>query len=179
MKEFNFPDNIKNSPLRTVKKGEILLRNGELPAELYYVVSGCLRGYILDQKGKEHIFIFAPEDWIIGDQGSLLNSAPALFNIDAIEDTTVRVIRHLNNIKLEDVDRGSLIQMNKKFQNRILALQTRIIQLLSSSAEERYTSFVQTYPNLLQRVPQKMIASYLGITPEGLSRVRKKIAGKK
>lgn len=179
MQEFNFPDSIKNAPMRTLNKGEILLRSGEFCNEVYRVVKGCLRGYTIDERGREHIFIFAPEDWILGDQGSLLSNLASVFTIDTIEDSVIRVMSRPADIKLENLDKASLIGISEKFQNRIMTLQSCVIQLLSASAEERYTSFNQTYPNLVQRVPQKMIASYLGITPEGLSRVRKKISGKK
>lgn len=145
----------------TVKKGIILQRNGELNTKIYHVVSGLLRSYIIDAKGKEHIFMFAPENWIIGD--SVSPTKPANLFIDALEDSVIEVFEKTHQIE----------HNQEKLINRITALQKRVIQLLSSSAIERYEDFVKTYPDITQRVPQKMIASYLGITPEALSTVKK------
>jgi len=144
-----------------VKKGQILQGTGEFNSKIYAVESGLLRSYIIDENGKEHILMFAPENWIIADLCSP-DESTQLF-IDAIEASEV-------NIHEKDPD----ITIANKFmlKNRLKALQDRTILLLSASAIERYEHFTATYPNILQRVPQKMIASYLGITPEALSKVK-------
>lgn len=144
------------------KKGQILQRNGELNTKVYSVKSGLLRSYIIDSKGKEHIFMFAPEGWVIAD--NLARNEPCDLFIDALEDTVVSITE--KDFKLEQ-DRAD------QFIRRISVLQKRVIMLMSNSAIERYEHFVETYPQILQRAPQKMIASYLGITPESLSRAKK------
>ena len=128
---------------------------------VYKVESGLLRSYLIDEKGKEHIFMFAPKEWIIAD--STKPDMPARLFIDALEDSTVTVTdKHL---KERQPNINLLI-------NRIAVLEERVIMLMSSSAIERYEHFIAAYPGLLQRIPQKMIASYLGITPEALSKVK-------
>ncbi len=179
MGNLNFSNTIANSPTKRVKKGEVLVRNGELSEAFYYVEKGCLRSYTIDSKGKEHVLQFAPEDWIISDKESLMNNGLAILNIDAIEDSEIKVLKKPAEDDFSKFDAESLMQMNQKLLRRAYSLQKRIIQLLSASAEERYMDFLKLYPGLAQRVPQKMIASYLGITPEGLSRVRKQLVIKK
>ncbi len=112
--------------------------------------------------------MFAPENWIIADNCE--GDIPCDLYIDAIEDSTITVTEK-DFTKLTS-DRKSLIK-------RINVLQKRVIMLMSSSAVERYQHFVETYPDIIQRVPQRMIASYLGITPEALSRLRKEISKNK
>ncbi len=112
--------------------------------------------------------MFAPENWIITDNCE--GDIPCDLYIDAIEDSTITVTEK-DFTKLTS-DRKSLIK-------RINVLQKRVIMLMSSSAVERYQHFVETYPDIIQRVPQRMIASYLGITPEALSRLRKEISKNK
>lgn len=145
-----------------VKKGQILQHAGELNTKVYAVEAGLLRSYAIDQKGKEHIFAFAPEGWTIADLCEV--TIPCELFIDALEDSTVTVI--------EKEERKKQVAINTVVK-RILVLQKRVIMLISAPALERYEYFIETYPNIVQRVPQKMIASYLGITPEALSRVRK------
>ncbi|WP_299519357.1 Crp/Fnr family transcriptional regulator [Winogradskyella sp.] len=152
---------------RAIKKGEIIQRSGELNSKIYHVHEGLLRGYSIDEKGKEHIFIFAPEGWTIADNQS--PEAPCDLFIDALEDSIVTV--HEKDISKEH-------QNVKPLVKRLAVLQKRIIMLMSYSAKERYAHFLETYPNIIQRVPQKMIASYLGITPEALSTLKRKLIKK-
>jgi len=160
---------------RLVKKGEVLIKSGQKASEAFYVVKGCLRSYMVDAKGNEHIYQFAPEDWIISDLEFFKNKGVAFLTIDAVENSEVKSFptSRIFNITAED---PVLVQEAfNKFQNRVYALQQRVIQLLAYSAEERYQEFIKTYPNLSNRLPLKMIASYLGLTPESLSRVRKEL----
>lgn len=143
-------------------KGQILQRNGELNTKVYSVKSGLLRSYIIDSKGKEHIFMFAPEGWVIADHLPL--NEPCDLFIDALEDTIVSITE--KDFKMEQ-------NRSDQFIRRLSVLQKRILMLMSNTAIERYEHFVETYPQILQRAPQKMIASYLGITPESLSRAKK------
>lgn len=146
-----------------VKKGDIIQYSGSLNTKIYFVQSGLLRGYTIDKKGKEHIFIFAPENWTIADSNP--PEIPCELFIDALEDSTVIVVQ--KNI---DAEKDNV----KPILKRLAVLQKRVIMLMSYSAKERYKHFLETYPNILQRVPQKMIASYLGITPEALSTIKNK-----
>lgn len=148
-----------------VTKGQILQISGELNTKVFTVESGLLRSYSIDNKGKEHIYMFAPENWIIGDNCEA--NVPCDLFIDAIENSIITVT---------DKEVSKQNSKNNSLFNRIAVLQKRIIMLMSFSAVERYHHFVETYPDIIQRVPQKMVASYLGITPEALSRVRKEIS---
>lgn len=150
-----------------IKKGQIIQHAGDLNTKIYEVESGLLRSYALDEKGKEHTFLFAPEGWLITD--SVLPDEPSDLYIDALEDTVVR-----QRDKIIAVPEAGL-DIHKIF-NRMRALQKRVLMLLSASALERYEHFETTYPDIVQRVPQKLIASYLGITPEALSAVKKQRA---
>lgn len=141
----------------TVNKGQILQHRGELKTKIYLVKSGLLRSYSIDEKGKEHIFMFAPENWTIAD--SVSPDQPSELFIEALEESQILIL----DKKLENsTEIEPLIK-------RINVLQKRVIMLMSSSAIERYQHFIETYPDITQRVPQRMIASYLGVTPETLS----------
>ncbi len=165
-----------SSKERSVKKGEILQRPGETARRAFYVKKGLLRSYTIDEKGKEHIFIFAPEDWYISDIDADVHDVKAELFIDAIEDSEIEEFdRNLIDIN----DAKITIHDFKKLIKRVAVLQKRVIMLMSATAQERYEDFIKTYPSIVQRAPQKMIASYLGITPEALSKIRGIIARKK
>jgi CRP-like cAMP-binding protein len=176
--ESSVKEKIRSLPPTHVRKGEILLRAGEMTNAAYYVETGCLRSYLIDDKGKEHIYQFAPEDWIISDEEAMQEQKPALLYIDAIEDSVIRVIHQPSDLK-SNLDNDTAQQLLNSLEKKVNAFRRRIIQLLSATAEERYLAFIKTYPDLAQRVPLKMIASYLGITPESLSRVRKELVSRK
>ena len=145
-----------------VKKGQILQQKGGLNSKVYFVESGLLRSYSIDEKGKEHIYVFAPEKWFIGD--GVLPTEPNELFIDAIEDSVIRIIE--KDPESNDFDK-------KATRKRIAVLQKRIIMLMSYSSIERYEHFIETYPDIVQRVPQRMIASDLGVTPETLSAAKR------
>lgn len=151
----------ESTTIVSVKKGEILQSSGDFNTKVYVVKSGLLRSYTIDHKGKEHIFMFAPEGWIVGD--SVRAQEPAELFIDALEDSELLV---------KEKDVKQLEPNTESLFKRIGVLQKRVIMLMSATALERYEHFVTTYPQILQRVPQRMIASYLGITPEALSKVK-------
>lgn len=162
-----------------VKKGETLQQKGDHAKHAYFVTRGLLRSFTSDNKGKEHIFMFAPEGWIISDIQSTAMQSPAVLSIDALEDSEVQVIRADIFEQLVNTHMGSHpdfagLELNRLLR-RIAVLQKRVLLLLSATATERYQEFIATYPNLQQRVSQRHIASYLGITPEALSRLRVEI----
>jgi CRP-like cAMP-binding protein len=161
-----------------VKKGSILLHKGDMCNYGYKVIKGCLRSYVIDGSGKEHIIQFAPEEWFISDMDSFFNNTPSRIFIDAIEPTEFIKFDSTSFEALRMVENEQLKEPTTRLIRNIIASNKRIIGLLSSSAEERYVEFIQTYPTLNKRLPLKLIASYLGMTPEYLSDVRKKIAKK-
>ena len=161
--------------IKKANKGDFLQYHGSTTTKGFYVKSGLLRSYAIDDNGKEHIFMFAPEGWLISDIHSHTLSEPSELFIDAMEDTEYIEISYdyINDTKL---DKDAAIN---KLLRRISVLQKRVILLMSANAKQRYEHFIETYPQLLNRVPQKMIASYLGITPEALSNIRSKIKKQK
>jgi CRP-like cAMP-binding protein len=161
-----------------LKKGDILQRTGELSSKAFFVKNGLLRSYTIDDKGKVHIFMFAPEGWIVADFESQEFEQPAELFIDAIEDSEV-VILDRKLLTESDLNTIQVKRNVKLLSRRIGILQRRIIMLMSASAKQRYDFFLDAYPELPNRIPQKMIASYLGITPQALSTIRGKMARKK
>jgi CRP-like cAMP-binding protein len=161
---------------KSIAKGTILQHWGEIYCNVYFVKKGLLRSYSIDAKDKEHIYMFAPEGWIISELENYLNHGTNNLYIDCLENSEVEILQ------VKDLPEGFMMnhgfnrEANKRFIKRIAVLQHRIIMLMSASALERYTEFLDTYPNIVQRVPQKMIASYLGVTPEALSKIRGQIA---
>lgn len=163
---------------RFIEKSEILLHKGQVCNNFFYVEKGLLRFYSIDKKEKENILEFAPEKWLVLDRASFYFGEPSEYYIDAIEPTTVAVLDE-EFINITSEISPQFRKYNERIlQNHIRHLQNRIDQLIGSNAEERYLDFIEKYPDLTLRVPQWMIASYLGITPESLSRVRRDLANK-
>jgi CRP-like cAMP-binding protein len=164
--------------IKTFEKNEMILSQGETSSKTYFITDGLLRSYSIDSKGKAHIIQFAPELWWLSERNGILFNEASDFFIDAIEPTTTILIPKdfFNQVSMQVAGVG---EMNfAMLNNAIRFMQKRINMLLSATAEERYLDFIKLYPNLTLRVPQWMIASYLGITPESLSRVRKDLANK-
>lgn len=159
-----------------VQKSEFLLQEGEICKHSFYVEKGLLRYYSIDEKGKEHIIQFAPEGWFVGDRESMFFNLPSQFFIQALEDSEVVIIDDELICTISKADETFAVFNNNLLHNHIRQLQHRINMLLSATAEERYLDFIKIYPDILLRVPQTLVASYLGITPESLSRVRKDLA---
>lgn len=161
------------------KKGTILLSPGDTRSDSYFINKGLLRYYSIDEKGKEHIIQFAIEDWMLTDRDSFIFNEKSSFFIDAIEDTEVVIVKKDFFASIKQIV-PEILELNiLMLHNSIRFMQKRIDMLLSASAEARYLQFLKLYPNMSSRVPQWMIASYLGITPESLSRVRKDLVKKK
>lgn len=167
-----------NCSTKHYKKGEYLNQPGEICRQSFFVESGLLKQYGIDTNGKEHILTFAPEGWFVADRDSIYFQLPSSYFIQALEDTTVHLVDEELLQKLSAADESFAKFNSKLLHNNIRHLTNRIYLLLSATAEERYQEFVKMYPDITLRVPQTMIASYLGITPESLSRVRKELARK-
>lgn len=159
-------------------KGEFLLREGDISKYGAFVCKGFLRSYVIDNKGKEHIIQFAPENWWISDKGASAEGKASCF-IDAIEDSDLLLIDQDGHFKMLEIVPAYSASFQAGMQKRSAAKDKRIVHSLIADAEERYHDFLQTYPSIAQRVPQHMLASYLGIAPETLSRVRRKSMRKK
>jgi CRP-like cAMP-binding protein len=159
-------------------KGAFLLHAGDIGKHSFFVEQGLLRQFVTDTKGKEHIIQFAPENWFMSVRENIHHQRPSNYTIQAMEDTHVFFIRNELLLELALNEKAFQAFNNKLLQNHIMHLQKRITQLLSASAEERYLDFIKIYPDLNLRVTQQHIASYLGITPESLSRVRKELTKK-
>jgi CRP-like cAMP-binding protein len=159
---------------RLFRKRQYVLQEGDVCTQFYFIVRGCLKMFKIDEKGNTHILQFATEDnWIV-DLGSFHGLKLSTLNIDALEDTVV--------FQISRDDLISLYTQAPKFdrifrvllENSFVRLQERLLQNISSTAEERYQSFIEIYPHLINRLSQVQIASFLGITPEFLSRLRNK-----
>lgn len=164
---------------RKYRKHQFILQQGDIATYDNFIVKGIARTYRIDEKGHEHILRFTPEDWWAGDLGSFLSSKPSSSNVDCLEDTEVLRISGKDLELLCD----QVPAMNKYFrllyQNSLVSYSERIASTLSKSARERYEEFIQRYPQIEQRVPNHQIASYLGIKPQSLSRIRSQVAAGK
>ncbi|WP_320055155.1 Crp/Fnr family transcriptional regulator [Neolewinella lacunae] len=162
-----------------MKKGQLILREGDVCQHNSFVVHGCFRMYKTDENGKDHNLQFATENWWILDMDSFYSQQPSVLNIEALEESTVYQIKRENQIKLYT----SYPRFNRIFrvlsENALIASQRRVLQNLGSSTEERYLDFIERYPLLFGRISNLHVASYLGITPEFLSVVRKRLASNK
>ena len=159
---------------KSFKRKQFLLREGGICRYSAFVTSGCLRGYTIDKNGIEHVLSFAPPDWWMADLYSLFSQKPGTLNIKALEDT--------ETILLPKSAQEKLYLEVPKFErffrilteNSLVANQQRIVDNLSLTAEERYNLFCKRYPTLIDHLPLKQIASYIGVTPEFFSRMRNK-----
>ena len=164
--------------LKKVAKNELLLSEGEICMDTFFVEKGLLRMYSLDRNGKEHIIQFAPENWLISDRSSLNFNQKSKYYIEAVEDSEVFLLSKDFFTSMVEKFPQTAENNDMLLQKHIRNLQNRVNSLLADTAEERYMTFIKMYPDILLRVPQWMVASYLGITPESLSRVRKELARK-
>ena len=161
-----------------LKKGDILLKASDVVYNQYYVCEGCLRTYFIDKSAKEHTLQFAIKDWWISDYTAYFTNTKAIMNIECIQNATVYKISReaIESLYLEIPQLETFYR--KKMEGAFSSFQKRILGSLSQSAKERYTSFIRTYPNIEQSVKNYHVASYLGITTESLSRIRKEIVQK-
>jgi CRP-like cAMP-binding protein len=161
---------------KRIRRGGFLVQEGEVCKYLAFVTKGCLRSFSIDRKGDEHVVQFALEGWWISDLYSFLTGQPSELFIDALEESDVLLIDISSYEKLC----SSVPKFERYFrillQNNYIATHRRVLSSISKSAEERYLQLLTLYPMIIQRVAQRHIASYLGITPEALSRIRARIA---
>ena len=162
------------SRIKKLRKKQYLLQEGDVSRDHCFILGGLLRTYSVDDKGNEHIIRFATKDWWISDRESLLTGLPSKFNIDAIEDSTVLLWSAAQMEEIMDKLPGFNKMINGILNKSFITSQNRIHEAISSTAEEKYNNFVTRYPDFALRVPQSMIASYLGVAPETLSRLRGK-----
>jgi len=163
---------------RTLESGAFLQRAGDVATHAAFVARGCLRSYVIDAKGKEHIVMFAPESWWLADVKSLATGTPSQYFYDAIEESEVLLIDGPSHQKIVENVPEYAASFRTGLQKHAAAKDERIVHALSTSAEERYLQFLETYQSIALRVPQWMLASYLGISPETLSRIRKNLSRK-
>lgn len=164
--------------VKKIRKRQYLLQEGDVWKYDAFITKGCVRTYSVDEKGSEHIIGFAIENWWTGDRESLLSGQPSKFNIDAIEDSELILFTHANFEKLCTEIPALQHMVLQILQRSFIASQNRIQATLSQTAEEKYKGFIDKYSDFATRIPQNMIASYLGVTPETLSRIRKQTARK-
>jgi CRP-like cAMP-binding protein len=157
---------------------DCLQRAGSVAKYSAFVVHGCLRSYAIDAEGKEHTVKFAPETWWVADTLSMTSGAPSQYFIEALEDTDLLLIDGPSHEKIVATVPGYADAFRKGLQRHAAAKDQRILDAISASAQERYLQFLKTYPSLATRVPQHMLASYLGVSPETVSRIRAKLAKK-
>ena len=160
----------------TLPAGEFLQRAGDVARHAAFVATGCLRSYVIDANGKEHIVQFAPETWWLADAPSLMTGTPSQYFIDAVEDSDLLLIDPPSQQQLVDQVRGYDVSLRTGIQRHIEVMDQRIVSSLTMTVEKRYLEFISRYPSLTQRVPQWMVASYLGVSPETISRVRKNLS---
>lgn len=164
--------------LKKLRKRQYLLQEGDVCKYLSFINKGAFRQFTVDDKGNEHIIRFGIERWWMADYEGFINETPSRYSIEALEDSELLQITSeaMNTLKRNVAAIDDMV--NKMNQRSYISNQKRIHSSISNTAEDRYTDLINTYPEFLQRFPQSMIASYLGISPETLSRVRKQMAGK-
>ena len=164
---------------KKLRKKQYLLQEGDICKHIAFVEKGALKAYVVDDAGAESIVQFALEGWVISDLYSFLTGEPATYNIDALENAELVLISKSAHEELLKKLPKYETYIRLQITGAYIALQKRLTSIISLPLEERYKNFLATYPNIAQRVPQHMIASYMGLTPETLSRVRSRMASRK
>jgi len=161
-----------------IKKGTLLNKDGEVTRHAIFVVKGLFRTFIIDEQGVEHILQFSMPGWWTGNLASLLSGKPSRFFVEALEDAEILIIsKDAWNSLLEKAP-FYLDYHRKLVERSLIATQDRLLEAYSVDARKKYLHLLETFPDILQRVPQYMIASYLGMSRETLSRVRRQLARK-
>lgn len=164
---------------KTIKRKQFALQYGQICKSSIFVTAGCLRGFTVDENGFEHVLNFAPPGWWIADMYSLLSQKPGILNIEALEDTEALTLSKTDQEKLY----VQIPQFERFFriltENSLVAYQQRLVDNLSLTAEDRYHNFCKRYPTLINQLPKKQIAAYIGVTPEFFSRMQSGMLRKK
>lgn len=161
---------------KKLRKKRFLLEDGEICKYTIFVEKGLLRSFTVDDKGSEHILQFAMQGWWSADLYSFLTGEPSAYNIEALEDSELLLISKPSwDTLLEEVPAFERY-FRILIQNNLIATQRRLMSSMSQTAEEKYQKLLQQFPDIVQRVPQHMIASYIGITRETLSRIRSQMS---
>jgi CRP/FNR family transcriptional regulator, anaerobic regulatory protein len=163
---------------RNIKRKQFILQAGDVCTHYTFVVKGCFKMYKVDTQGNEHNLQFSIENGWIGDMGSFYSEKPSELYIEAMEASIVLQIVKPDLLYLFTNYHKFNFNFRVLIENAFIRLQKRVLQNISSTAEERYLDFIQTYPSLFNRISNVQIASYLGITPEFLSKIRKDLASK-
>lgn len=169
----------QNLTPKKLRKKQYLLQEGDVCKHIAFVEKGALKAYVVDDAGAESIIQFALEGWVISDLYSFLTGEPATYNIDALENAELVLISKSAHEELLKKIPKYETYIRLQITGAYIALQKRLTSIISLPLEERYKNFLALYPNIAQRVPQHMIASYMGLTPETLSRVRSRMASRK
>ncbi|MEO6732612.1 MAG: Crp/Fnr family transcriptional regulator [Ferruginibacter sp.] len=164
---------------KKLRKKQYILQEGDVCKYSIFVEKGLLRSYTVNEKGNDQIVQFALEGWWISDMYSFITGEPARYNIDALEDAELVLISYTGMEELRKRIPKFLEFSFLQMRNAYIAFEKRLFGIVNLTTEERYTELMQRCPSIGQRVPQHMIASYLGLTPETLSRARKQMATKK
>lgn len=164
---------------KKLRRRQYLLQEGNVCKYQAFVVKGLLRSYTVDEKGNEHILQFSSEGWWVADLSSYLTNEPSILNIDALEEAELLLLSkpfwEEAMLKVPAFEHYFRIII----QNHLVATQKRLLQSLTQTTEEKYNRFLEAYPECVQRLPQHQIASYLGVTRETLSRLRKQMTIRK
>lgn len=160
---------------KKIRKKQYFLQEGDVCKHFAFILKGAMRQYYIDEKGAEHFVQLAIENWWAGDRESWAMLSPSRYNIDAWEDSELLLISNADVVKLSQLFPALGEMMRKMDERNNIATQKRITSAISYTAERRYADFASEYPDLLQRFPQHVIASYIGMTKDTLSRVRKQM----
>jgi CRP-like cAMP-binding protein len=162
----------------TLRKRQYFLQAGYQCKHIAFIVKGAMRQYSVDDKGIEHTLRLGVEGWWMGDRESWVMLTPSIYHIDACENTEMLLINRANTLELIKKVPAFCEMLFQLDENNFIANQRRLTSYISSTAEKRYTDFIACYPELVERFPQHIIASYLGITKDTLSRVRRQLLQK-
>lgn len=157
---------------RIIKRKQYFLHEGQIAKSAAFVINGCLRSFSIDENGFEHILQFAPQNWWITDMYSFISEKESFLNINALEDSEVLILTRRDQIELFDKVPALERYFRIITENSLVNSHRRLLDNLALPAKDRYLKFCQIYPTLVNTLPQKQIAQYLGITPEFLSKVR-------
>jgi CRP-like cAMP-binding protein len=162
--------------VKKLRKKHYLLQEGDVCKCVAFIENGAMRSYKVNEDGSEHIVLFALEGQFLTDLYSFLTNEPSIYNIDAIEESELVVITRSASDELRKRSAKYQEFIFQATSEAYIQLEKRMTSVISLSLEERYKELTTLYPNIIQRLPQHMIASYMGLTPETLSRVRKRIS---